>query len=207
MELIKSNKFEISDMPGTNTIAFLVENEIGANNKFSTLQKIEHVAITKEGRTLKEFSVEATSASQDVVLVTLTKNKAILNTGLLNSDGFTACDHNVPLSYSNIYNQDGIEYKEFAYTPNAKRRFTIIDTETCDEVKPVVYMDPDTKEVKGRCKLLPLRSYVVLELLNAIITKVNEKGEIEYGESTKDNPLKLVSLQDKQIEEPDGLIV
>ena len=45
-----------------------------------------------------------------------------------------------------------------------KRRFAIIDTITCEEVKPTLHIDEVTKEVKGMCKLLPLRPYVVLEI-------------------------------------------
>ena len=46
-----------------------------------------------------------------------------------------------------------------------KRRFAIIDTTTCEEVKPVLYIDEVTGEIKGKCKLLPLRLILFAELL------------------------------------------
>lgn len=45
-----------------------------------------------------------------------------------------------------------------------KRQFAIIDTSTGEEVKPTLYVDNVTSEVKGKCKLLPLRPYIILEL-------------------------------------------
>ena len=50
------------------------------------------------------------------------------------------------------------------YTPDMKRHFSIIDTETGEEVKPVLYTDEITGKVKGKCKILPHRPYIVLEL-------------------------------------------
>ena len=66
--------------------------------------------------------------------------------------------------YSSILNRDDVEYKEVEYNPNLKRNFAIIDTETGNEVKPSVYMDSETGSLKGRCKIMPNKPYVVLEL-------------------------------------------
>ena len=57
-----------------------------------------------------------------------------------------------------------MEYKEFKYTPNLKRPISIIDPETTEEVKPVLYFDKDTNEVKGKCKLKPYKSYFAFEI-------------------------------------------
>ena len=39
-----------------------------------------------------------------------------------------------------------------------------IDTQTGEEVRPVLYTDEITGKIKGRCKILPNRPYIVLEL-------------------------------------------
>ena len=98
------------------------------------------------------------------MLLTLTNSKAILSTGELTSEGFKITEANVPLSYGSIYNQTGVEYKEVEYTPDMKRHFSIIDTQTGEEVRPVLYTDEITGKIKGRCKILPNRPYIVLEL-------------------------------------------
>ena len=63
-----------------------------------------------------------------------------------------------------LFEELGVEYKEVEYTPNMKRTFSIIDTQTGEEVKPVLYTDPVTGKVKGKCKILPHKPYIVLEL-------------------------------------------
>ena len=167
--LIQMNKFEVVDMPGMSTIAFLVEKneeEYKRGNALLSLQKIECIDTNENGRIRKEFNLirPNNDEKQLIVLLTLTNSKAILSTGELNSEGFRAIETNVPLSYGSLYNQEGVEYKEVEYTPNMKRTFSIIDTQTGEEVKPVLYTDPVTGKVKGKCKILPHKPYIVLEL-------------------------------------------
>lgn len=166
--LLQMNKFEIIDMPGMTTLAFVVEKSeelYGDGKPLLSLQKIESIDSTDNGRIKKSFNVLKTNDDpQLVVLLTLTNNKAVLSTGELTSKGFKATETNVPLSYGSIYNNEGVEYKEVEYTPSMKRHFSIIDTQTGEEIKPVLYNDEITGKVKGKCKLLPHRPYIVLEL-------------------------------------------
>ena len=165
---LQMNSFEIIDMPGMETIAFLVErndNEYRKGNALFTLEKLVSTQREEEGKIKKSFTVLPSEyEKQTVILLTLTKSKAILSTGEITNEGFISKDNAVPLSYGTVFNQEGIEYKEFSYTPNMKRQFAIIDTSTGEEVKPTLYVDSVTNEVKGKCKLLPLRPYIVLEI-------------------------------------------
>ena len=45
-----------------------------------------------------------------------------------------------------------------------KRQISIIDPETTEEVKPTLYFDEDTKEVRGRCKLKANKPYFAFEI-------------------------------------------
>jgi hypothetical protein len=171
--LVQINKFEIIDMPGMNTIGFVVEKneeEYKRGNAFLSLQKIDSIDSEQDGKFKKTFNVICGGEDKQlIVLLTLTKSKAILSTGELTSDGFKATESNVPLSYGTIFNQDGIEYKEVDYNPDMKRHFSIVDTQTGEEVQPSVFMDPITNTIKGSCKILPHRVYIVLELRYEII--------------------------------------
>mgnify|MGYP000079860702 FL=1 len=166
--LLDMNQFDVIDMPGMNTIAFLVEkneNEKINGNAMLSLQKIESIDTQDAGRIKKTFNVlKAGEESQLIVLLTLTNSRAIISTGELSDSGFKATQSNVPLTYGSIFNQAGVEYKEVDYTPNYKRHFSIIDTQTGEEIKPVVYRDSITGGIKGRCKILPNKAYIVLEL-------------------------------------------
>ena len=168
MESVQMNKFEIVDVPGTRTLAFLVEendSEFVKGEVYYSLQKLDATNKEVAGRIVKEYSVIPDfDGKQDIVLLTLTKSKAVLSTGLLDGNGLVPTEDKLALSYGSLYNDSNVEYKEFTYTPNMKRRFAIIDTITCEEVKPTLHIDEVTKEVKGMCKLLPLRPYVVLEI-------------------------------------------
>ena len=79
-------------------------------------------------------------------------------------DGLRLEETNIPLSYGSIYNIEGVEYKEVNYTPDMKRNFSIIDSQTGEEVKPSLYKDEVTGQIKGRCKIMPNRPYIVLEV-------------------------------------------
>ena len=47
---------------------------------------------------------------------------------------------------------------------NLKRPISIIDPETTEEIKPVLYFDEETNEVKGKCKLKPHKNYFAFEI-------------------------------------------
>ena len=70
----------------------------------------------------------------------------------------------MPFKFNTLYSEEKMELKDFKYTPNLKRAITIIDPETTEEVKPVLYYDEETNEVKGKCKLKPYKSYFAFEL-------------------------------------------
>lgn len=210
MEYIETNKFEITDIPGMNTLAFLVEQDNSASIPFYSLQKLESTNVQNEGKICKEFSVINDGESQDIVLLTLANKKAILSAGVLNSDGFKPSEVSEAINYGSIFNMDGIEYKEFNYTPNMKRRFTIVDTATCEEVMPSLYVDQETKQVKGRCKILPLRTYIVLEINSSMARMLGMSPDIEGKklDYTEGVEIPVEGLeQERSVKEQDGLIV
>lgn len=165
MSNIPMNKFEIVDLPGMKTVAFAIEKNNHQGEEALALQKIDAVEELENGKNKKTFYVLPNGESmQDIVLLTLAKNKAILNTGAITEEGFVTSDSAVPLNYGTIYSHEGAVSKEFAYTPNMKRIFSIVDAETGEEVKPVVYIDKDTNQLKGKCNLMPNKPYIALQV-------------------------------------------
>ena len=210
MESVQMNKFEIVDMPGMNTLAFLVEesvSEVVEGETYYSLQKIDHVDKELNGRITKEFAViRDEDGMQDIVLLTLTKNKAMLSTGLLDANGLKPTEEKLPLSYGSLYDDSNIQYKEFIYTQNMKRRFAIVDTTICDEVKPTLYIDEVTGEIKGKCKLLPLRPYVILEVKDhfnrgAVVATDGKRFEaMSYGQiAMPEHDIEIQDLDDDLI--------
>ena len=66
--------------------------------------------------------------------------------------------------FVNNPSEDQTEYKDLTYTPNLKRPISIIDPETTEEIKPTLYFDQETNEIKGKCKLKPYKSYFAFEI-------------------------------------------
>jgi len=71
------------------------------------------------------------------------------------------------MKFDTLYNEQETEYKDVEYTPNLKRPISIIDPETTEEIKPILYFDEKTNEVKGKCKLKPFKSYFAFEIREA----------------------------------------
>lgn len=164
MSGLPMSKFEIVDLPGMKTVAFSIEKteqDFLNGGSLFTLQKIDAI---DEAEKKVFYMLPDGEKEHSIVLLTLTKNKALLNTGTLVGDEFEVSDSPVPINYSTIFNQEDVEYKEFAYTPNMKRIFSIVDAETGEEVKPVLYADKETNQIKGKCMLLPNKHYIALQL-------------------------------------------
>ena len=68
------------------------------------------------------------------------------------------------MKLSTIYHEKETVFREFEYTPNMKRPISIIDPETTEEVKPVLYFDEKANEVKGKCTLKACKKYIAFEI-------------------------------------------
>ena len=79
--------------------------------------------------------------------------------GILAEDRVKIAKRPIPIKFDTLYSEKESEYKEFKYTPDLKRPISIIDPETTEEIKPILYFDEKTKEVKGKCKLKPNKPY------------------------------------------------
>ena len=102
--------------------------------------------------------------NQKLIILSFGQDRVVVNMGLLNKDEVKISKRPVPVKFNTLYSEQETEYKDVRYTPNFQRPITIIDPETTEEVKPVVYFDKDTNEVRGKCKLKPYKSYFVFEV-------------------------------------------
>lgn len=101
---------------------------------------------------------------EDLVILSFGENKVIVNMGKLKNDKIRISRLPIPVQFDTLYLETATEYKNFKYTPNLKRPITIIDPETTEEIKPMLYIDQTTNEVKGKCKLKPYKSYFAFEV-------------------------------------------
>ena len=102
----------------------------------------------------------------ELVIFSFGKDKVVVNNGFLETRTNIVKVSNtpVPMKFETLYNEEDTEFREFEYTPNLKRPITIIDPDTTDEVKPKLYFDEVTNEVKGKCTLQANKTYVMFEI-------------------------------------------
>ena len=168
MESWQGKHFSITDPKGVKTVIYEVDT-----TKKEYLDKypkytVERLHSTEELRgdmTRKTFYVDDPQENgNQLVILSFAKEKVVINTGLLIGDEVKITKSPVPMKFNTMYSDSKSEYKEFNYTPNLKRSISIIDPETTEEIKPMLYLDEITNEVKGKCKLKPYKSYFAFEI-------------------------------------------
>lgn len=168
-EIIQGKHFSITDPPEVNTVIYQVnktpKEELKENSPKFTVERLDFTEELVGEKKRKTFYVdEPKPEGNELVILSFAKEKVVVNVGLLEDNTVTISKKPIPMKFNNIYNEEETEYKNVEYTPNLKRPISIIDPETAEEVKPVLYFDEETNEVKGKCKLKPHKNYFAFEI-------------------------------------------
>ena len=168
MEMWQGKHFSITDPQGVNTVIYQINKTEKEFLKESPKYTIERLDFTEEIRgdmRRKTFYIDNPSEDEDqLVILSFGKDRVVVNMALLNNDKVSISKKPMQLKFDNLYSENEKEYKDFKYTPNLKRPICIIDPETTEEIKPTLYFDEKTNEVKGKCKLKPYKSYFAFEI-------------------------------------------
>lgn len=166
MATLEGKHFSITDPKDVSTVIYKVnktEKEFKDAPKY-TVERLEKLDEFRGENTKRTFFVEDPSPEGErLVILSFAKERVVVNTGILSDDKVKITKSPVPIKFDTIYSEQ-IGYKEFNYTPNLQRPISIIDPETTEEIKPVLYFDEKTNEVKGKCKLKPYKSYFAFEI-------------------------------------------
>ena len=168
-KFIQGKHFSITDPQNVNTVIYQVnktsKEEIQKNAPKYTVERLEFTEELIGEKKKKTFYVnEPKPEGNELVILSFAKEKVVVNVGLLEENSVTISKKPIPMKFNNIYNEKEAEYKDVEYTPNLKRPISIIDPETAEEVKPILYFDEKTNEVKGKCKLKPFKNYFAFEI-------------------------------------------
>ncbi len=167
MESIQGKHFSITDPEGVNTVIYRINKtakEYLAEYPKYTVERLLSSKELKGNLTKKTFFIDEPDYEEQLVFLSFGKDKVIVNMGIMEDDKIKISKKPMPVKFNTLYSEESNVYKTFQYTPNLKRPITIIDPETTEEVKPVVYMDEKTNEIKGKCKLKPYKSYFSFEI-------------------------------------------
>jgi len=165
---IEGKHFSITDPQNVNTVIYEVnktEKEIQKNSPKYTVERLDFTEELVGEKKKKTFYVnEPKPGGNKLIILSFGKDKVVINNGILDGDKVLITKKPMPFKFKTLYNEEETEYKEIQYTPNLKRPISIIDPETTEEVKPVLYFDEETNEVKGKCKLQPYKNYFAFEI-------------------------------------------
>jgi len=167
-ENIGGKHFSITDPKNVNTVIYQInktEKEFSKTSPKFTVERLEYIEELIGENKKKTFYVdEPTPEGKQLLILSFGKEKVVVNMGILEEEQVKISKKPIPMKFQTLYNEKETEYKEFTYTPNLKRPISIIDPETTEEVKPVLYFDEKTNEVKGKCMLKPYKSYFAFEI-------------------------------------------
>lgn len=166
MESIKGKHFSITDPQGVNTVIYRVNKTAKEYLDEYPKYTVERLIVTEELKgelKKKTFFIDEPDSEEQLVILSFGKQRVVVNMGILEDNKIRISKKPVPIKFDTLYSEKE-EYREFQYTPNLKRPISIIDPETTEEIKPVLYMDEETNEVKGKCKLQPHKSYFAFEI-------------------------------------------
>ena len=165
---IEGRHFSITDQNGVNTVIYQVNKTAKEFLKDSPKYTVERLNYTEElvgENKRKTFFVDDVSADNNqLVILSFGKDKVVVNVGILEEDRVRISKKPMPMKFKELYSEEAMEYKDFPYTPNLKRPISIIDPTTAEEIRPTLYYDEDSNQVKGKCKLKPYKSYFAFEV-------------------------------------------
>ena len=168
-EIIQGKHFSITDPPEVNTVIYQVnktpKEELKENSPKFTVERLDFTEELVGEKKKKTFYVdEPKPEGNKLAILSFGKERVVINNGILEGDKVIISKKPMPFKFETLYNEKETEYKEVQYTPNLKRPISIIDPETTEEIKPVLYFDDATNEVKGKCKLKPNKTYFAFEI-------------------------------------------
>ena len=167
MDSIQGKHFSITDPLGVSTVIYRVnktEKEFLSESPKYTVERLQSAEELKGNLKKRTFFVDEPADEEQLVILSFGQNRVVVNMGILEENKVKISKKPMPIKFDTLYSEEETEYKEFKYTPNLKRPISIIDPETTEEVKPILYFDKDTNEVRGKCKLKPYKSYFAFEI-------------------------------------------
>ncbi len=167
MDFIQGKNFSITDPKGVKTVIYQVnktKKEYLKEYPKYTVERLEQSEELVGNNTKKTYYVkELGKDGNQLVILSFMKDKVIINNGLLLGNEVKITKKPTPFKLNKIYSEE-MDFKEFNYTPNLKRAISIIDPDTAEEIKPRLYFDEKSNEVKGKCKIKPYKSYFAFEI-------------------------------------------
>ena len=167
MESIQGKHFSITDPQGVSTVIYRVNKTakefLNEYPKF-TVERLVSAEELKGDLKKKTFFIDEPNYEEQLIILSFAGDKVVVNMGILEDNKVRISRKPVPVKFDTLYS----EKKEYIKSLNIHqiygRPISIIDPETTEEIKPKVYLDKNTNELKGKCELKPYKSYFAFEI-------------------------------------------
>lgn len=169
MESLQGKHFSITEPKNVNTIIYQVnktdKKEVSKGAPKYTIERLEFAEELRDEASRKTYFVDAPKLDgNQLIMLSFAQDRVIVNMGILQDDKVKISKKAVPVKFDTLYSENDPVFKEFKYTPNLQRPISIIDPETTEEIKPTLFFDKDTNEVKGKIELQPNKPYFAFEV-------------------------------------------
>ncbi|MBR2240280.1 MAG: hypothetical protein IJ890_02700 [Clostridia bacterium] len=169
MESLQGKHFSITEPKNVNTVIYQVnktdKKEVMNGAPKFTIERLPVAEELRDEASRKTFFVdEPKEEGNQLVILSFANNKVVVNMGILQDDRVKISKKPMPVKFDTLYSENETVFKEFKYTPNLQRPISIIDPETTEEIKPSLYFDEETNEVKGKIELQPNKPYFAFEI-------------------------------------------
>ena len=169
MDSLQGKHFSITEPKNVNTIIYQVnktdKKEVSKGAPKYTIERLEFAEELRDEASRKTYFVDAPKLDgNQLIMLSFAQDKVIVNMGILQDDKVKISKKAVPVKFDTLYSENDPVFKEFKYTPNLQRPISIIDPETTEEIKPTLFFDKDTNEVKGKIELQPNKPYFAFEV-------------------------------------------
>ena len=165
---LQGRHFSITDPEHVRTVIYQIhktEKEFLDKSPKYTVERLNYTEELVGQNKKKTFYLDTIDeVGNPLVILSFGKEKVVVNSGILQKEQVKISKKPMPMKFKTLYSEEETEYKDVEYTPNLKRPISIIDPETTEEIKPTLYFDEVTNEVKGKCKLKPYKSYFAFEI-------------------------------------------
>lgn len=169
MDSLQGKHFSITEPKNVNTIIYQVnktdKKEVSKGAPKYTIERLEFAEELRDEASRKTYFVDAPKLDgNQLIMLSFAQDRVIVNMGILQDDKVKISKKAVPVKFDTLYSENDPVFKEFKYTPNLQRPISIIDPETTEEIKPTLFFDKDTNEVKGKIELQPNKPYFAFEV-------------------------------------------
>lgn len=168
MNFLEGIEFNIMQPMGVNVVAFLVkftQREQWKNLPLCMLEKLEYTETAVNGRIQRTFSIPYTvdNSGTNVVIASLAKSRCVIGYGHIENNQFVSEDETIQLEYMS-YGETEVEARNYTFSYNPKRQIIILDTQTGEQMIPIISKPDMFGNLKGTYKLIPFKKYIALEI-------------------------------------------